>query len=114
MTKNRNMEKILQKYVGDLIQIYGRSLKAVILYGSYARGDFREDSDIDIMILVDLSDEEIHKKGHELSDLTFDYNFDYVLTIMPIVKNKAHFEKWLHAYPFYNNISREGVELYAS
>ena len=31
----------------------------ILLYGSYARGDFRPDSDIDIMILVDLSDDEI-------------------------------------------------------
>ena len=37
----------------------------VILYGSYARGDFRADSDIDFMFLVDLSDEEIQRKGHD-------------------------------------------------
>ncbi len=110
----QSMSEMLQRYVSGLMQIYGNNLKAVILYGSYARGDFREDSDIDIMILVDLSDEEIHKRGRALSDLTFDYNFDHDLMIMPIVKNKEHFEKWLHAYPFYNNISREGVELYAA
>lgn len=28
----------------------------MILYGSYARGDYTEDSDIDIMVLLDLSD----------------------------------------------------------
>ncbi len=106
--------ELLQKYVKDLIQIYGAGLQTVILYGSYARGDFRADSDIDIMILVDLPDEEIQRKGHELSNLTFDYNFDHDLMIMPIVKNKNHFEKWLRAYPFYNNIKREGVELYAA
>lgn len=83
-------------------------------YGSYARGDFNVDSDIDIMILVDLTDEEISQKGRFLSDVTFDYNFEYGLEIMPIVKNRDHFYKWLRAYPFYNNIKREGVELYAA
>ncbi len=111
---SQDMERLLRKYVKDLQQMYGSRLKTVILYGSYARGDFRADSDIDLMILVDLSDEEIQRKGHDLSDLTFDYNFDFDLMIMPIVKNKDHFEKWLRAYPFYNTIKKEGVELYAA
>lgn len=108
------LAEVLKKYVEDVHKIYGEKLKTIILYGSYARGDFRADSDIDIMILVDLSDDEIRSKGHALSDLTFDYNFDNNLEIMPIVKNLDHFNKWLRAYPFYNNVKKEGVELYAA
>lgn len=108
------LKELLQEYVKEVIGIYSENLKAVILYGSYARGDFRAESDIDIMILVDLSEEEIRRKGHALSDITFDYNFEHDLMIMPIVKNKNHFDKWLRAYPFYNNIKKEGVELYAA
>ena len=111
---SQNISSILKRYVDDLHQLYGNYLKAVILYGSYARGDFNKDSDIDIMILVELSEADIKAKGHALSDLTFDYNFEYDLEIMPIVKNQSHFEKWLRAYPFYNAIKREGVELYAA
>ncbi len=108
------LTEILRKYVADVHSLYGSRLRTVILYGSYARGDFRADSDIDIMILVDLNDEEIRKKGRLLSDITFDYNFDNDLKIMPIVKNLEHFNKWVRAYPFYNNIKKEGVELYAA
>lgn len=111
---SQNLDEILKRYVDDVHNIYGEQLKAVILYGSYARGDFGQDSDIDIMILVDLSDDEIRSKGHTLSDITFDYNFDNELEIMPIVKNQEHFYKWIRAYPFYNNIKNEGVELYAA
>lgn len=46
-------------------------------------------------------------KGHLLSDITFDYNFDNNLEIMPIVKNLEHFNKWIRAYPFYNNIKKK-------
>lgn len=105
---------ILKKYVEDIHQLYGEQLKAVILYGSYARGDFQPDSDIDIMILVDLAEQEIVEKGHKLSAMTFEYDFDFDLSIMPIVKNIDHFNKWLRSYPFYYNIKKEGVELYAS
>lgn len=106
--------ELLNKYVDDVHKLYGGRLKSIILYGSYARGDFRPDSDIDIMILVDLSDEEIRKKGRLLSDMTFDYNFDNDLEIMPIVQNLEHFNKWIRSYPFYNNIKNEGIELYAA
>lgn len=108
------LNEILNKYVDDIHELYGNRLRTVILYGSYARGDFHADSDIDIMILVDLSDEEIRKKRALLSDITFNYNFDNHLEIMPIVKNLDHFNKWLKAYPFYYNIKKEGIELYAA
>ena len=108
------LKTILQKYVKDIQSIYGNMLKTVISYGSYARGDFSPDSDIDIMILVDLDDNEIRSKGRDLSNLTFDYNFDNEIEIMPIVKNLDHFNKWLNAYPFYNNVKNEGIELYAA
>ena len=53
------MQSQLERYVDEIKKIYGNHLKAVILYGSYARGDFRADSDVDIMILVDLTDMEL-------------------------------------------------------
>lgn len=111
---SRRLDEILSKYVNEVHGLYGSRLKTVILYGSYARGDFRPDSDIDIMILVDLEDEEIGKKGRLLSDVTFEYNFDNDIMIMPIVKNFDHFNNWLRAYPFYNNVKKEGIELYAA
>lgn len=109
-----NMKEMLKQYVEDVHKLYGNQLNTIILYGSYARGDFRPDSDIDIMILVDLEDEEIKEKGRFLSDVTFEYNFDNDVTIMPIVKNTYHFNRWLRSYPFYYNVRKEGIELYAA
>ena len=81
--------EIIERYVREVSRIYGSHLRKIILYGSYARGDFREDSDIDIMILVDLDDSEIKAAGRRLSDVTFDINFDFDVLIMPIVQNAA-------------------------
>ena len=47
---SQDMERLLRKYVKDLQQMYGSRLKTVILYGSYASGDLRAVSDIDLMI----------------------------------------------------------------
>lgn len=111
---SQEMHGLLNQYVSEMKSIYGLHLQKIILYGSYARGDFTQESDIDIMILVNMSEEEIAEKRHELSDITFDYNFDNDIQIMPIVKNVEHFNRWLGAYPFYNNVQNEGVELYAA
>lgn len=111
---SQTMLTLLQRYISEVLRIYGINLKEVILYGSYARGDNNAESDIDIMILVDLNDEEIRQKGDDLSNVTFDFNYDNDLMVMPIVKNQQHFNRWLNAYPFYNNVRKEGVDLFVA
>lgn len=108
------MQNLLLQYVKEVQRIYGRELKAVILYGSYARGDYHASSDIDIMILVNADESVIKEKGRMLSDVTFDFNLDHDMLIMPIVKNISHYQYWLQADPFYQNIKKEGVELYVA
>lgn len=108
----QTMQQLIQLYVSNIHDIYGSHLRQIILYGSYARGDFCPDSDIDIMILLDLSDIDIKKYRHQLSDMTFDFNMDYDVDIKPIAKNEEHYRKWIDNYPFYSNVNREGVRLY--
>lgn len=106
------IETLLKRYIEVLTPIYGTHLKSVILYGSYARSDYTKDSDIDIMILLDLTDMEIKKYRHELSGLTYDFNMYHDIDIKPIAKSEEHFQKWVSAYPFYSNVEKEGVKLF--
>lgn len=46
------IQTLLTDYLAEIQKIYGLHLKSVILYGSYARGDYTPESDVDIMILV--------------------------------------------------------------
>ena len=82
-----NMQNLIKQYVNEIKQIYGTHLRQIILYGSYARGDFRPDSDIDIMILLDLSDLELKAYSQKLSYMTYDFNMDYNIDIKPIAKS---------------------------
>lgn len=108
------MQNLLTQYIHELQQIYGRHLRKVILYGSYARGDFGPESDIDIMLLLDLSDIELKSYSQQLSYMTYDFNIDHDLEIKPIAKSEEHFRKWVANYPFYSNIHNEGVILYGA
>jgi predicted nucleotidyltransferase len=47
-----HIQKLLKELKQGLIRIYGNQLKAVYLYGSYARGDARPDSDIDVLMVL--------------------------------------------------------------
>lgn len=108
------MQSLIEQYISEIKKIYGSHLQKVILYGSYARGDFRPDSDVDIMILLDISDLDLKAYSQKLSYMTYDFNLDNDLDIKPIAKSQAHFEKWIANYPFYSNIHKEGVVLYGA
>ena len=108
------MQNLIEQYVEAVKKIYGSHVRQIILYGSYARGDYREDSDVDIMILVDMSDLELKVYGQQLSYMTYDFNLDNNLDIKPIAKSEAHFKEWISNYPFYSNIHKEGVVLYGA
>lgn len=102
---------ILIDFSEEVKKILGKSLRKIILYGSYARGDYTENSDIDLMILTTLTDKEIEKIESNIYDLAFDFLMDYGVDISVVIKNEEQFNYWLGALPFYNNVQREGVVL---
>ena len=82
------MQDLIEEYVEAIKKIYGSHVRQIILYGSYARGDFRPDSDVDIMILVDMSDLELKAYAQQLSYMTYDFNMDNDLDIKSIAKSE--------------------------
>lgn len=103
--------EVLKAFVKQIRKIFGASLRQIILYGSYARGDYRDNSDMDIMILTSLAESEIR----ELENIVYDAAYEYLLSdgivISVIIKNESHFNCWLGALPYYDNVKREGVVL---
>ena len=105
--KDENMKKMLIEVAESLLHVYGNKLRTVVLYGSVARGTQADDSDIDIMILIDGNDD-------KLSDVSTEFSLKYlkVLSIMDI--SYQEYEDWKNISPFYKNVSKEGVILYAA
>ena len=75
--------------------------------------DFTKNSDIDIMILTDLTDDEIVKYRKKISHLTYDVESEnnFNISLSPLIKNIDKFNYWLEALTFYTNVQKEGVVL---
>lgn len=105
------IEPIINEFIQEISKVLKNSLKKVILYGSYARGDYNENSDIDIMILTDLNDDEIEQLKEKIVDIAFELELKTGIVISPIIRNIEKFEKRTNIIPFYMNVKREGVIL---
>ena len=107
----KNVNKEIQAFVNQVKEILGKRLKKVILYGSYARGDYNKQSDVDIMILTDLSFEEIEEYRDRISDIAYDIELDTGIILSPVIKNIEKYNSRIIFVPFYKNVEREGVVL---
>ncbi len=103
------VESVVSQFARQMKRIFGSSLRKVIVYGSYARGDYREYSDVDVMILVQLPETEIKKRENEVYDLAVDLEMRTGIDISPIIKDEKQYEYWIDVLPFYQAIREEGV-----
>ena len=99
----------VSQFSRELKRMLGERLVRVVLYGSYARGTYHDNSDVDIMILVKMSEDEIRQIKNSIYDLAFEIEMDTDIDIAPIIKEKQQYEYWVDTLPFYKNIKEEGV-----
>lgn len=102
------VQKILKKTRKELDKIYPERIKEMILFGSYARGDFTEDSDIDLMLLLDqIADVSVEREKYFpiISKISFDY--DTVVSIVPF--DYQEFQK--KRIPLILNVNKEGIRI---
>lgn len=103
-----NIENILRNFSKTVENIFGGNLEQIILYGSYARGDFSDNSDIDIMVLTSLTDNDIRKLENQVYDAAYDLELAAGIPISVNIKNADQFNYWLGALPYYDNVKKEG------
>ena len=106
-----NIKIIIDEFISNVKKILGENLKEIILYGSYARGDYKKNSDIDIMILTDLESDELITYRNKIWECAYEIEFEKNVVISPLLKNIDYFNAWSEVKPFYMNILKEGVVL---
>lgn len=103
-----DLSKILPDLKTRLRERYGDRLVKLILFGSHARGEATEDSDIDVLaVLKDMKNavDELFQASEDAADISFDYD-----TLIGLVL--ASEEEYLTKNtPLLLNVRREGVEI---
>ena len=69
------ISNILLGFARQVKLLLDGKLSKVIVYGSYARGDYRDNSDVDVMILVILTESEIKKIAPTIYDMAYDIEY---------------------------------------
>lgn len=94
-------------------QLFPEGLTGVLLFGSYARNDAGEDSDIDVMYLVNTPRNIIALRNWQVGSAAADLMLEHGVVISPIVENQDYFTSHSQTLPFFRNIQREGVRISA-
>ena len=93
---------ILVEFLEKVKELLKDRFKKAILYGSYARGDYNKNSDVDIMILTDLNFQEIEYYRDLISDIAFDIELEKGIIISPVIKNIDIYNSRAKIIPCYN------------
>ena len=113
MCDKSTLNEIATKVLHAAKECLGDKLDKVFLYGSYARGDNFNDSDIDIMVLADIPREDARKIYKKIWLIAGNLDLEYDVLISIHVTDCETFYQYANDLPFYMNVLKDGVELSA-
>jgi len=108
---SEKIEEVVRLFAAGAQQIYGNKLNSIILYGSCARGDFEADSDIDLLILLNVDQNQLTSERMKISDLSDRLDLAYDVVLAPVFQNVQMFDQYAPVSVFYQNIRKEGVQI---
>lgn len=109
--KNEAVLRIVEEIKEEISIALGDAVKDIILYGSYARDEQTEFSDIDIAVLVDDNNMDMSVIKDKLGDIKVDLSLKYDVVISLIIKAYRQFIQKRESVPFFSVIHREGIAL---
>lgn len=113
LKNSQKIEKVLKRIEIELKKILGKKLKKIILFGSYSRGDYENDSDIDLIALVDEPQPD-EKYEDQIVDIIVDLSIELDVVLSLFLENETEYEQERAYMPFFQNIDKEGIEIYAA
>lgn len=110
--KDKEFLRILHEVKREIVKIFGNKLRHLILFGSYARDEQDTESDIDIMLLVEESEEELRRNRYLIVDIMAELSMkhDKLISLTQVPYNR--YNEYIDVLPFYRNVYEEGVEIY--
>ncbi len=114
MCSKRDLQSISDRVVVYARKLFEDKMDRVLLYGSYARGDYTDDSDIDIMIILNCPKDEVSSYRRKTSQMASRIGLEYDVLVSIILRDKETFDSKKEELPFYQNVVKDGIKLYGS
>ena len=103
-------ESMREELIQGLTDIFQNNISMIILYGSVARNEETDESDIDIAIIMKDQMDRDTKSRFVSWAADMDLRYEKVFSIIDI--QESNMMKWEKVLPFYQNIRREGIVLW--
>lgn len=103
------IKEILNQYSSEAKRQFGASLKAVVLYGSCAREDYDNESDIDLLVLLTYTPDMLPEARGKMRSIADKLDMQYDVVISAVFQSYDVFNEYKEASGFYKNIEREGI-----
>ncbi len=101
------VEELLREFKDSLLKLLGKNFSSMVLFGSYARAEADEESDVDIAILTRRRLTREEKK--EVSKIASRLSLKYDLVISCVFYPEEEFRR--RQTPFLSNIRKEGIKV---
>ncbi len=97
-------EKGVREFLEYLQRNFGDMIRGIYLFGSYVRGDYTDESDVDVLIIGDLSLDDV-------LDEVFSILMKYGVLLNVIIEKPEEFERWKET-SFHRTVLSEGIRVY--
>lgn len=111
MCTESQLNRITRAMVDCYRVVYGDDIVEIVLFGSYARGNYTEESDIDIVALVRGSREVLQAKLKMVWDVSAELGLENDVIVSPAVVPYDEFMKYKQSLPYYRNIAEKGRKI---
>lgn len=109
MCTKKDALSILSEAYDSCNAILHQSVVDAYLYGSYARGDFHDESDVDILLTSSLPLEQIRNVRRDIAAVASQLSLEHDITVSLTVKQADHFHSHMDVSPYYQNVLKEGI-----
>ena len=110
-----NERAALTAFVDRLREHYGNDLRRVILFGSKARMDFDDESDLDLLVVLRMSDNDYWENRRQISAIAGDLDLQYDVVLSTLVVDGLEYSEMRRANLLLNrNLQQDGIELWTS
>lgn len=111
MCNKESVNKITSAAAQKAKELFNEKLLSVILYGSCARGENTEESDIDILLLVDHPNDILRTFRASVADIASELSLNNGVTVSLLPFSAETYQRYKNAMPFLINIEKEGIKV---